>query len=114
MDRNQMLREVSVLLQTAQSELEIEAKYADKSCESTIVGITSEYQQIINYTTDLGEFLSKESHEYSMRFCVLGADAAKKLFPVEDPIGKMVKLGDQWFEVVGVMGNKMLFTETVG
>ncbi len=86
----------------------------DKSSESTIVGITSEYQQILNYTTDLGKFLSKENHEFSMRVCVLGADAAKKLFPVENPIGKKVKLGDQWFEVVGIMGNKMLFTETVG
>ncbi|MCK5347479.1 MAG: ABC transporter permease, partial [Candidatus Heimdallarchaeota archaeon] len=97
-----------------QAELEIEAKHADKSSESTVVGVTSDYQQILNYTTELGEFLSKEHHEYSMRVCVLGSDAGKKLFPVESPIGKKVKLGDQWFEVVGVMGNKMLFTETVG
>jgi putative ABC transport system permease protein len=44
----------------------------------------------------------------------LGADAARNLFPIEDPIGKQVKLDDQWFEVIGVMANKALFTETVG
>ncbi len=44
----------------------------------------------------------------------MGADAARNLFPIEDPIGKQVKLDDQWFEVIGVMANKALFTETVG
>ena len=43
-----------------QAELEIEAKYADKSSESTVVGVTSDYQKILNYTTELGEFLSKD------------------------------------------------------
>ena len=97
-----------------QSELEIEAKYEDKSSESTVVGVTPAYQQILNYQPELGEFLSEEHHHYQMRVCVLGAQTAKKLFPVEVPLGKKVKLGDQWFEVVGVMGSKMLFTETVG
>ena len=32
-----------------QSELEIEAKYEDKSSESTVVGVTPAYQQILNY-----------------------------------------------------------------
>ncbi|MDO9340422.1 MAG: FtsX-like permease family protein, partial [Bacteroidales bacterium] len=39
---------------------------------------------------------------------------ARELFSYDNPIGQSVKLGDQWFEVVGVMQNKALFTETVG
>jgi putative ABC transport system permease protein len=45
---------------------------------------------------------------------VLGANIARELFSYEDPLGKNVKLGDQWFEVTGVLQTKALFTETVG
>ena len=36
------------------------------------------------------------------------------MFPLEDPIGKSIKLEDQFLEVIGVMETKSLFTETVG
>ena len=45
---------------------------------------------------------------------VLGADVAESLFPVQDPLGKKIKLDDQWFEVIGIMSGKTLFTETIG
>jgi putative ABC transport system permease protein len=38
----------------------------------------------------------------------------KRLFQNQDPIGHMVKIDDQWLEVVGVMKSKAIFTETVG
>jgi putative ABC transport system permease protein len=97
-----------------QAELAMDTKYEDKSVKATIVGVTSAYQDILNYELTMGQFLSNEHHTSNMRVCVLGADVAKRLFPVEMPLGKLVKIGDQWFEVVGVMGMKMLFTETVG
>jgi putative ABC transport system permease protein len=45
---------------------------------------------------------------------VLGAGLVKTLFQNQNPIGQMVKIDDQWLEVVGVMKAKALFTETVG
>jgi putative ABC transport system permease protein len=36
------------------------------------------------------------------------------LFQQEEAIGQMVKIDDQWLEVVGVLASKALFTETVG
>ena len=97
-----------------QAEIELEAKYEDKSVKATIVGVTRAYIQILNYAPTLGEFLSRDHHERRMRVCVIGADVAKKLFPVQSPIGKRIKVDDQWFEVIGTMGSKTLFTETVG
>mgnify|MGYP006295616273 FL=1 len=49
-----------------------------------------------------------------LKVCTLGSSIARSLFGYENPIGQNVKLGDQWFEVVGVMDTKALFTETVG
>ncbi len=98
----------------SQTEMDMDAKYEDKSTKSTVVGVSSNFSNILNYETDKGRFLTPDQHERQLRVCVLGADVEKNLFPVQDPIGKKVKLDDQWFEVVGVMGTKSLFTETVG
>jgi len=97
-----------------QAELEMEAKYEDKSAAATVVGVTKDYDHILNYVPDQGEFFSRDHHDRQLRVCVLGADVTQNLFPVEDPIGKMVKLGEVWFQVIGVMEPKSLFTETVG
>lgn len=97
-----------------QAELETEAKYEDKSTAITLVGVTEAYAEILNYVPSQGEFLTQDHHQRQLRVCVLGSEVTKSLFPVENPIGKKVKLEDQWFEVVGVMDPKSLFTETVG
>jgi putative ABC transport system permease protein len=97
-----------------QAEIEVEAKYEDKSAKSTVVGVTPEFKSILNYEPISGEFLTADHFNKSMRVCVLGAEVAKSLFLVETPLGKKVKLDDQWFEVIGTMGSKTLFTETVG
>ena len=104
----------TVDLVAPQAEIDIEARYEDKSTKSTLVGVTPAFVNILNYVPDMGEFLNADHHRRRLRACVIGSEVAKNLFPVEDPIGKMVKLGDQWFEIVGVMGTKSLFTETVG
>ncbi len=97
-----------------QAEMEIEAKYEDKSAKCTIVGVTAEFKDILNYEPSLGVFLDSDHHQRELRICVLGEEVARTLFPVQNPLRKMVKLDDQWFEVIGTMGNKQLFTETVG
>ncbi len=97
-----------------QSEKASEAKYHDKSCKATVIGITPESKEILNYSAAKGTFINEDHYERHLKVCVLGASIAKVLYPFEDPIGKLVKIEDQWLEVVGVMENKSLFTETVG
>lgn len=97
-----------------QAEKDSEVKYADKSAKSRIVGITPEYIKILNYQTDKGDFINADHYLRNLKVCVLGAGILKTLFKNEDPIGKMVKIDDQWLEVVGVLKSKALFTETVG
>lgn len=97
-----------------QTEIEIEARFEDKTAKCTVVGVTPIYTSILNYQTQIGIFLNEDHSKRNLRVCVLGADVAKSLFPVQDPLHKMVKLQDDWFEVIGVMESKTLFTETVG
>jgi len=98
----------------SQAEISSEVKYTDKSAKSTIIGITPEFVKMLNYKTDKGDFITADHYKRSLKVCVLGAGVAATLFRNEDPIGKMVKIEDQWMEVVGILKSKTLFTETVG
>jgi len=97
-----------------QSEAKLEAKYADRSSKATVIGITPDIVGVLNYKTSNGLFINQDHYDRQLKVCTLGSNIARELFGYENPVGLNVKLGDQWFEVVGVMETKALFTETVG
>jgi len=98
----------------SQAEINTDIKYTDKSVKSTIIGITPEYLEMMNYKPQKGEFINNEHYQQRLKVCILGAGVATTLFQKEEPIGQMVKIDDQWLEVIGVLQSKTLFTETVG
>ncbi|MCE5252426.1 ABC transporter permease [bacterium] len=110
------IREIipSVLDVAPQTEKDTEAKYEDKSGKASIIGITPNIKNILNYSAEKGIFINEDHYDRKLKVCVLGSSIAKQLFPFEEPIGKSIKVEDQWLEVIGVMRNKSLFTETVG
>ncbi len=97
-----------------QSEAKLDAMYGDKSSKATVIGVTPEVNNILNYRIEKGIFINNDHYNRQLKVCVLGANIARELFSYEDPLGKNIKLGDQWFEVAGVLKTKALFTETVG
>lgn len=97
-----------------QAEADVEARYGDKSAKGMITGVTPSIAGILNYSVKSGSFIKKDHYDKLLKVCTLGSAIARSLFGYENPVGQNVKLGDQWFEVVGVMNTKALFTETVG
>jgi putative ABC transport system permease protein len=97
-----------------QSEIKLDAKYNDKSSKATVIGVTPDITEILNFRLDKGVFIDKDHYDRKLKVCVLGAGIARELFVFGDPVGSSIKLGDQWFEVTGVLKTKALFTETVG
>jgi putative ABC transport system permease protein len=104
----------AVVRTASQSEINADVKYSDKSSKSNVIGITPDFTKMMNYKTAKGEFITEDHYDRNLKVCVLGSGVAKTLFQNEDPVGKMVKVEDQWLEVVGVLESKTLFTETVG
>jgi putative ABC transport system permease protein len=98
----------------SQAEISIDVKYTDKSVKSTVIGITPEFPEMMNYRLQNGEFINENHYAQRSKVCLLGAGVAASLYQREDPVGKMVKIEDQWLEVIGVLASKTLFTETVG
>jgi putative ABC transport system permease protein len=97
-----------------QSEAKLDAMFGDKSSKATVIGVTPEVTGILNFRVDKGIFIDQDHYNRQLKVCVLGANIARELFSFEDPLGKNIKLGDQWFEVAGVLQTKALFTETIG
>ena len=97
-----------------QSEKNVDVQYEDKSSKATIIGITPSFVNILNYSAETGIFINEDHYSRHLKVCVLGAAIASEIFPFENPVGKNIKIDDHWLEVVGVMNNKSLFTETIG
>lgn len=97
-----------------QVEKDVEVQFEDRSGKATLIGITPSFTSILNYSAGNGIFISEDHYVRSLKVCVLGAAIAGELFPFEDPVGKSIKIEDQWLEVIGIMDTKSLFTETVG
>ena len=98
----------------SQAEISTEVRYTDKSVKSTVIGVTANYLGMMNYKIRHGELINSHHYDLKLKVCVLGAGVAGALFGYENPVGNMVKVEDQWLEVVGVLDSKTLFTETVG
>jgi putative ABC transport system permease protein len=97
-----------------QAEAKLDARYADRSSKATVIGISPSILSILNFHIDKGAFINQDQYDRNLKVCILGAGISRELFGYENPVGQSVKLGDQWFEVVGLMQTKALFTETVG
>jgi len=97
-----------------QAEKKADIKYKDKAIKATLIGVTPSFSEILNYATQEGTFIKRDHQDRQLKVCVIGSDVASKFFPMSDPIGKRIKIDDQWLEVIGVLKSKSLFTETVG
>jgi putative ABC transport system permease protein len=104
-DAEAIATEVPEVRQVAQIQnaLDIDVKCRDHSGTAAIFGVTSNFPDLRGDEIADGEFITDEDVRSSAKIAVLGADARKQLFPDEDPLGKIVQIGDVPFVVRGVM-----------
>jgi len=76
--------------------------------KAIVIGTTPEYGTVMNYVPRDGAFFTYLDVEDSRRVCILGSGMKRKLFYFRDPIGQMVKIGNQWYTVVGIMEDKVI------
>ena len=75
---------------------------------ASAIGTEPALFRMINLRTERGEFFSQLQYDRGEAVCVLGATAAKQLFPFQDPIGETVQVGTRQFSsvvltVIGVL-----------
>jgi putative ABC transport system permease protein len=79
-------------------------KYNRRSASGvTIVGTTDQLLLTGGVSVGLGRFFSAAESEGGRPVCVIGSEVATNLFSRESPLGKRIAIGQQLFEVVGVL-----------
>jgi putative ABC transport system permease protein len=76
-------------------------RVGERSREVTVVGTTHEMLEIRHLKMSTGRFLPSGQPDAAV--CVLGARVRRELFPDENPLGKLVRIGDWRFRVIGVI-----------
>ena len=79
-----------------------------------VYGVSPSYQVIGNLQVATGRFFDDGETSAAAPVAVLGEAAAAALFGTEEPVGKYVKVNDQWFLVVGVAGPQLTVQADVG
>jgi putative ABC transport system permease protein len=69
-----------------------------------VYGVEPNYVRIGGLRISAGRFFSDEEAARAAAVCVLGEAARASLFGVDDPLGRFVKINEQWFRVVGLAG----------
>lgn len=74
--------------------------------DSEIVGTVPWYPEMRNHPVAQGRFFSDLEMEGKTSVCVLSAETAEKLFPMDIPVGKTVRVGSRYYQVIGVMAKR--------
>jgi putative ABC transport system permease protein len=81
--------------------------YQDRRVPARVVGVTAEYQDLHNLPIASGRFICPVDCQRSTATAVLGASAARVLFPLGSPIGQSIRIGeDLYFQVIGVVATR--------
>ena len=83
-------------------EIKKQIRRGSYTLEGRVVGTTEDYADFNLLQMEKGRFLTASDNEKYENFAVLAAETAEKLFPYEDPRGQAIKLGSDYYTVVGV------------
>lgn len=95
-----------------------EVSFGERRRQVALIGTTRDYQQVRQVAMARGEFLPAGDVGRGAPVCVLGHALARELFPAENPVGQVVRVGGWRMRVLGVasrQGNKLGldFDETI-
>jgi putative ABC transport system permease protein len=68
-----------------------------------VIGTVPWYPEMRNHHVASGRFFTEADMEAQTSVCVLGAEMVPALFPMEAPLGKHVRVGADYYQVIGVM-----------
>ena len=88
-------------------EVRREFRFADRLVDGRMVGCTPEYAELTKLEVDRGRFLSPTDNSERQNVCVLAAETAERLFPVEDPLRQSIKIERDYYQVVGVLTGRV-------
>jgi putative ABC transport system permease protein len=80
-----------------------EFRVEDEWHQGYVLGTTPDFLDVMRMQVGEGRWMTPRDLELRANVVVLGALAARSLFPIDDPIGRTIKADTDRFEVVGVL-----------
>ena len=84
----------------------VNTKYGDAEHVVQLYAVNRSYPDILNHWVDRGRFFTTVDEEQKKRVCVIGEEVVKQLELGSEPLGKLIRVGNDTFTVVGIMEKK--------
>jgi len=79
-----------------------QALYRNKRVSVEVIGTVPWYPEISSLRVKYGRFITSTDTHYKQAICVVDEFVLKELFAFDDPFGQFVKIGTDYYRVVGV------------
>ncbi len=79
-----------------------------KQRSAKLIGVTPSFFEISNIGIREGQHFTPLQMENAEAVCIIGSGVQKKFFTGNNPIGKELKVGNQWLTVIGVTEEKAI------
>lgn len=73
-----------------------------------LVGVEPVYFEIFNFNLSEGKMFNDKQLKQGAPVCIIGKSIKNRFYPTENPIGKRLKVGSQWLEVIGVLEQRLI------
>lgn len=78
-----------------------------------LVGVTPAYFDVLDFRLAEGSMFTENHMTNGDPVCIIGRSVVSKFFSKENPIGKRIKSGNQWLEVIGVMEERYVSEQSI-
>jgi putative ABC transport system permease protein len=108
------IRRVVPNVETTSGELVINSTFTREGRRRSgkLVGVDTPYFRLNNLELGRGDWFSRVQVEFGRPVAIIGFGVSTRFFTTEDPIGKVLKVGDTWLTVVGVLADRRVADES--
>ena len=85
-----------------------------RQLDVSIIATEPEYLDITRSRIPRGRFITWLDQSNRAPVCVIGTQAARKVFSWRDPLGNFVRIDDDWYKVVGILENAAALRDAGG
>jgi putative ABC transport system permease protein len=83
-----------------------QVRSGSKATATQVIGSTYEYQEVGQYYTTRGRFISDSDNETRRRVAVIGEQVRADLALPEDPLGEYIQFNGEWLRITGLLEPK--------
>jgi len=84
----------------------VKAQVGSLERDIAVAGVSPSMKEVRKIAVSIGQYLPEGDLDRGARVAVIGAKIRDEMFPGRNPLGATIRLGDERFRVIGVMGRR--------